>query len=498
MNDFFNNLFSEYLFIALAIALGLIVMIEDFKIDKIRNKWIKLALLIGILLYLLQMIYLILTSQVIVLTNYGQIIFNTLIAFVLGFTLWHFKLWSGGDAKLFTLFVFLIPSSFYEKFFFIYWPPLNLLINITIPIFIYLIIKFLLYPFQLLIKHVKHPQLLKEYFRNYKIKNKIDKKKIREFLDTALSFLIILIFFQLLRNRLGELVSPYLGGLMIAFYFFMGFIVFQPLRKLLQKKVYLVSILVILYFVAGFIFFRGLVFNDLHRLLALQFIFMLSYYYIFKYSKALIMFLYNSAEVKMIPVEELQAGAYINKDYVGNILGNRFNLEDFKNGLDPVLEKEEKEQLWNLIKQKTDKSQKEKQYVQMAAYLSPHRWPYLLKQIYQIGKQKKADKKLLDKVTAKLDEQQKAELENILNHTNELKKFLKSLRGKLTQEQAEKIKAMIRQRNEEIKTRNLPLIDKIILHKTFAFAPFMLLGVIITLISKSSLIHLFFQYILKR
>ncbi|MCX6746270.1 MAG: hypothetical protein NTX00_04640 [Candidatus Parcubacteria bacterium] len=498
MLDFIYKFLNEYSFLAAAILFGIIVTIEDFKIDKIRNRWIKWGLITGFYLYLLNIVYFILTHQVIELQNYWQIILNTLIAFALGFALWYFKLWSGGDAKLFTLYVFLIPISYYSEWYLVYWPPLNLLINITIPIFIYLLIKFLLYPFQLLINYLKNPRLLKEYYKNYKAQKRLDKKKIKEYLAAALSFVIILIFFQIIRVRLGDILHPYLGSLMVAFYFFMGFVVFQPLRTLMQKRIVLASILFIAYFVAGIIFFRNLVYADLHRIIALQFIFMLSYYYIFKYSKALIMFLYNSAEVKMIPVAALQAGAYINKDYVRNILGNRFNLEEFKNSLDSVLENDEKEKLWNLLKQKSGQSQKEGQYAQLVMYLRPQSWPYFIKQIYQIRKQKKADKDLLAKVSAKLNEQQRSELENILNHTDEFKKFLKSIRGKLTAEQAEKIKAMISQRNEEVKAHGLQPIDKIILHKTFAFAPFMLLGVLITIITKSSLIHLIYQYILHR
>ena len=498
MIDFLFKFLSEYLFVIVAVLIGVIVTTEDFKIDKIRNKWIKWGIIIGLGLYLVQIIYLILTHQVIELHNYWQIFLNTLIAFVLGFALWYFKLWSGGDAKLFTLYVFLIPISYYSEWYLVYWPPLNLLVNITIPIFIYLLIKFLLYPIQLGLNYLKNPALLKKYYQNYKAQKKLDKKKIKEYLAAALSFVIILIFFQVIRVRLADILQPYLGSLMIAFYFLMGFVVFQPLRTLMQKRIVLASILATAYFMAGIMFFRNLIYADLHRIIALQLIFMLSFYYIFKYSKALIMFLYNSAEVKMIPVAALQAGAYINKDYFRNILGNRFNLEDFKNSLDLVLASEEKEQLWNLLKQKSGQSQKESQYAQLIMYLRPQSWPYFIKQIYQIRKQRIADKNLLAKVSAKLNEQQKSELENILNHTDEFKKFLKSIRGKLTAEQAEKIKALISQRNEEVKAHGLQPIDKIILHKTFAFAPFMLLGVLITIITKSSLIHLIYQYILHR
>jgi len=498
MSDFIFKLLNEYLFLAIAVLIGIIVTIEDFKIDKIRNKWIKIGFVIGFAFYLLTIIFLLITKQNINWQDYSHVLINTLIAFILGFALWYFKLWSGGDAKLFTLFVFLLPASYYTKWYLIYWPPLNLLINITIPIFIYLIIKFLLYPIQLTINYFKRPALLKKYWQEQKAKKKIDKKKIKEYLSAALSFVIILIFFQILRTRIGELIQPYLGSYMVAFYFFAGFVVFQPLRNLLKKVLVFACLLIAGYFIIGYFYFFSMIYDDLHRIFALQFLFMISYYYIFKYGHTLLMFLYNSAEVKMIPVQDLQAGAYINKDYIRKILNSTSNLENFKNSLDKTLEDEEKEKLWNLLKQKLDKSQKAGQYVQLAMYWRPQSWLYLIKKIYQFRKQKKADQNLLVKVSAKLSEQQKLELENILNRTDEFTKFLKSIRGKLTEQQAAKIKAMIAQKNEEIKPYGLQPIDTIILHKTFAFAPFMLLGVLITILTKSSLIHLIYQYVLHK
>ena len=501
MLDFFNKLLSEYSFIFAAIIIGLIVTIEDFKIDKIRNKWIKLGFIIGLGIYLAQIIYLILTHQIIELQIYWVLFMDTLIAFVLSFALWYIKLWAGGDAKLFTLFVFLIPATFYSGWYFIYWPPLSLLINITMPIFIYLLFKFLLYPFQLLINYIKKPYLIAVYYKNYKSQHKLDKTKIKDYLNAALSFIIILIFFQLLRGRLSELLNPYLGSLMIAFYFFMGFIVFQPLRALFQKRIILVLGLVIIYFTTGFIFFRDSVYNDLHRIIALQFIFMLSYYYIFKYGQALIMFLYNSAEVKMIPVAELGPGVYISKDYIRKTLDTSTNLEEFQKSLEPILDKEEKEKFWELMKQKTKVTKNDKQryaFASLLLNLRPETFGNLIKQVFRYKAQKKNDKETLDKVIEKLNEEQKAVLDNILNKTDEVKKFLKKIRGKLTAEQAIELKAMIQKRNEEVQNHGLPIIDKIILHKTFAFAPFMLLGVLITIFTKSSLIHVIYTYILHR
>jgi len=499
--DLVLNLFVNYGVLAIIFIIGLIVCLEDFKFGKIRNRWIKFGFIAGLAFYFLSIMLLLIIGQPISWQYHLLILTNTGIAFVFGFILWHFKLWAGGDAKLFTLYVFLIPIAFYSNWYFKYWPPLSLLINIILPIFVYLLIKMLLYPVQLLFNYLKNPKLLKEYCQKYKDENKVDKGKVKNYLNTALSFLLILIFFQLLRTHTNEFLSPYLGNFVYASYFFMGFVIFKPLRAFLKKRVFVVLAAVILYFVIAFIYFRETFYADLHKIFALQFIFMLSYFYIFKYGRSLGQFLYNSAEVKMVPFQELSAGVYINKNYIQKAMGSRTNLEDFKKELEPLLAEDEKNNLWQLIDRKTNKTQKEKQQYQLISLLRNFRLDSLsslVKYFSQHKKQKDLDEALMNTVSEKISAKQKEQLQNLLNNSDETKAFLKSIRGKLTEDQAKQLKAMIEKRNQEIKEQGHPPIEQVILHKTFSFAPWMLLGVIITLLTKTSLINLVYQYILHR
>src|SRR4030042_2776571 len=327
------NFFIQYFFLLIILIIGLVICYEDFKFGKIRNKWIKLGFILGFIVYLLSLIISLISGQPIAWQDYLMILSNTLIAFIFAFALWYLKLWAGGDAKLFTFYAFLIPLDFYGNWYFKYWPALALLINIVMPIFIYLIIKMLLYPAQLFFNYLKHPQLFAEYFKKYQEKNKIDKTKIKDYLAAGLSFLAILIFFQVLRNRLGDLLNPYLGNLMTVSYFFLGYTAFKPLRAIMQKWLFVALILIGLYFGLGIFFYSQLIFADLHKLIALQMIFMLSFFYIFKYGKDLAQFLYNSAEVKIIPLAELQSGVYLNKEYIRQIMGTRSNSDNFQKEL---------------------------------------------------------------------------------------------------------------------------------------------------------------------
>lgn len=495
--------------IIIILFLGCTISIEDFKINKIRNKWIKIGIYFGLVYYLVLIILTILAHFNIIdtfpinLEYFLYILAYTIIAFLLSYILWHFKLWAGGDAKLFTLYVFLIPLVFYSNAYFKYFPQLNLLINIFVPIFLYLVIKILIYPVQLAINYLKNPTLLKEYYKKYKEKNKgkFTKNKLKDYAVACVSFLVIMIVFQILRSRVNEALMPRLGVLITPSYYLLSIVVFNPLRDLLKKQLILASILVFAYFIIAFIFFRDLAYNDIHKVFALQMILMSSYFYIFKFGKSAGSFLYNSTEVKMIPIENIRPGLYINKEHIRKIMGDRTNLNKLRGELNSVLDKEEKKEFDDLVKEKTDAVKRERMYYSILMLFRGfglNTLPSTIKQVYQLIKKRGQDKKLLEKIYPKLNDEQKVELDNIVNNTDDIKKFLKSISGKLNEAQAIKLKGLIDKRNEEIKAAGHEPIKHIILHKTFSFAPFMLLGVIITLATKSSLIHLFYQYILRR
>jgi hypothetical protein len=222
-------------------------------------------------------------------------------------------------------------------------------------------------------------------------------------------------------------------------------------------------------------------------------IFMLSFFYIFKYGKDLAQFLYNSAEIKIIPLAELRAGVYLNKDYIRQILGSRNNFENMKNELSAELDETERLQLENLLKSRQDKDKKWYQLISIFRNLRMDSLPTIIQQIIQYRKQVQQEKLFLNKFKEKLNDLQMEQLDDILHNLDDVSRFLKTIKGKLTDKHAEELKTMIEKRNKEVIDQGLAPIDKIILHKTFSFAPFMLLGVIITLLTKSSLIHLIYQ-----
>jgi len=126
--------FTHVLFLIPLITIGIICAYTDIRYNKILNQWILLGLLIAFFLYLYLWIYKDAGQYVV------ELIINGAISFIIGYLLWHFKLWSAGDAKLFTVFALLIPFDFYSKNFIYFFPSFNLMINLFIPLFMVLAI----------------------------------------------------------------------------------------------------------------------------------------------------------------------------------------------------------------------------------------------------------------------------------------------------------------------------------------------------------------------
>jgi hypothetical protein len=152
----------DILYIVIPIVLvGLITGIEDIIKGKIRNIWVILLLVYGFLLYSY------LHYKGIILTSELNIIFiNLFVTIIIAILLWKYTFWSGGDAKLFIAFSFLIPPFLYIYSFDNIFTVFTLFFNMAIIGFLSIIFKI----FKNL-KSIHFIQILSEYIlyiRNYK------------------------------------------------------------------------------------------------------------------------------------------------------------------------------------------------------------------------------------------------------------------------------------------------------------------------------------------
>ncbi len=126
-----------YLFLPAILLLGAVVSYEDIKIGKIRNKWVVLGILVALLLWAGLYFF-----NVVKMNYVFYVLIYSFSALGIGFFIWFVGLWSAGDAKLYFAFSLLIPLSSYK-----YgggFPSIALLINIVLPIFVFLVVKMLI------------------------------------------------------------------------------------------------------------------------------------------------------------------------------------------------------------------------------------------------------------------------------------------------------------------------------------------------------------------
>lgn len=124
------------------IPLGLIGSIcsyTDLKYGKISNKWVGAGFIYGLTLFLLLFLYdRIFFQNTDNITFLSESLLNGVLALLAGYALWHLKLWSAGDGKLFALYALLVPLGFYSNVYVSYFPSFNLLINLFFPLLIVL------------------------------------------------------------------------------------------------------------------------------------------------------------------------------------------------------------------------------------------------------------------------------------------------------------------------------------------------------------------------
>src|SRR5208283_4575116 len=94
------------LILSVILIIGVLTTFTDLKNKKIYNQHLALGTVLGIIAIVYAAVF-----------NHEHAIFhitNGLVAFLIGVILHRSALWRGGDAKLFTLYAFLMPTPIYN------------------------------------------------------------------------------------------------------------------------------------------------------------------------------------------------------------------------------------------------------------------------------------------------------------------------------------------------------------------------------------------------
>jgi len=246
---------SNYIFLIPIFIIGLITSFEDYKYGKIKNKWIKIGFLWGITVLGLIILRSFFSGSLVIDFSYlNQILINTIIAFIIGLVMWHWTIWSAGDAKLFTLFAFLLPLEFYSNTYLSYFPSFALLLNIFIvALTIFLITLILNFIFYILRKERKVLTKKEKDIQRKKMKTDI-YSFIKEILNLLVIFFVMVSLIGItLKSSLKEGLIYFFGTILglenwVLFIAVLGIFIFliRFLRKL-KKLFYAMAIFLLIW-----------------------------------------------------------------------------------------------------------------------------------------------------------------------------------------------------------------------------------------------------------
>jgi len=240
----------KLLALPILILIGIITSYQDFKYNKIFNHWILLGFIWGVFIHILLLFTLYIPENACLTSpSYTkQVVFNFMSAISIGFLLWKYNFWAAGDAKLFAIFAFLLPLSFYSNSYFPIFPSFALLINIF---FIFITITF----FKAVVFIFKKHKSKKIKYLDIKIKLKnIFLKKIKHFK----LILFLFLFFNTLKIILKQFFLLNINyGLVSILYLVIIFLLKKYILKIFKKT----NTTALLFSSIFFLFFYSLIFD---------------------------------------------------------------------------------------------------------------------------------------------------------------------------------------------------------------------------------------------
>ncbi len=307
MNTF--ALIFDLLFLIPLFIISGICSYTDLKYGKIFNRWIGFGFLWGIFINTTLLLYnFLFLSQKSNIQYFLEVNINAVIAFFVGYFIWHFGLWSAGDAKLFALCAFLLPLKFYSKSYLSHFPSFNLLINLFVPLLFSLALSAFLGGIFEVYKKKREIKIQKTF--NLKSLLLKTKRIVLKLLLMLLNYLFVSILFQritLLKNfvpRINFLFNP------ISSFFSMFFVysLISNIKKRIKWTNYLIGGTSILYCFYLF-FFKDVETLGLILKQALFFMILVNFF------RQTLNFYIERKETKRVKIKNVEKGmVIINKD----------------------------------------------------------------------------------------------------------------------------------------------------------------------------------------
>lgn len=301
------------LFLSPLLLIGVITSYSDIKYGKIKN----IHLLFGLLYILSLYSFLIFYSYFVIhqpsnLKYVVELLINSLIAFVVGYLLWHFNSWAAGDAKLFSIYSLLIPLEFYSKNYVPYFPSSILLIDTFLFICFVFFLKIFFKIAASCLSYFQKPFSLAPLF--LKINYKILKTTI---LETGKLFLIYSCFLVILQyigmKTTDVILQKVLSNFLLIYLFFFALQMFV-LRTFLKNKIFITLILL-----SGLLFGLAFIISNKTILLITTIKTSLFFVLFVGIGMQLVNLYIEKQEIKKTKIQELHPGCFLTSKSLAEI-----------------------------------------------------------------------------------------------------------------------------------------------------------------------------------
>ncbi len=308
------------------IGVGIVSCYTDFKYGRIPNWLIVIGLSSAILIFMFLFGY-----NVFFLDQPGNIAYlfksfsNIGIGAIVSIFLWRAGFWSAGDAKLFIVYLALVPLEAYSIGHIPSFPGFNLLVNLFFPLVIALFMSAIVYSIRKLLD--------KEFIRS--IKEKITLKAAIELAPKAGKLIVTrfldFFFMFLMFWGFSAIISLLFGTDFRLDPFAMYFILIFTMGKFLAAKKKIKAIGIATYAVSiGYMSYLVLLGNwsQISRMIFFAIVFMFS----IGVTRKILLLYIQKAEIKEVKVKDMFRGAMIHKEdmsAVDNMLVDTDRKEEF-------------------------------------------------------------------------------------------------------------------------------------------------------------------------
>lgn len=313
------------LFLLPLLLIGVITSYSDIKYGKIKN----IHLLLGFIYILFLYSFLFFYSYFIIHqpSNSKYLVdlaINGLIAFLVGYLLWHFNLWAAGDAKLFFIYSLLIPLESYSKNYIYYFPSSTLLIDTFLFICLIFFFKMFFKIAASCLSYVKKP------FSPILFFSKINYKNLKNAaLETGKIFLIMSCFLVIMQYVIMKIniIFPKLSSNSSLIY-----LLFIVLQVVLFKKIFKNKKFIVLIIFGGLLCGLSLIISNQTTLLISiikSSIFLMLF---FSIGIQLVYLYIDKQEINKIRVQKLHPGDFIAPHSMTEIT-DKFKKQPKENGI---------------------------------------------------------------------------------------------------------------------------------------------------------------------